>query len=54
MGAVVSIAAVIADGTAERSTNAPETELADVVGAGRVCLSTGIFMLLSAVVAWSI
>lgn len=51
MGAAVSIAAVIVAATAPRGA---ETTDAEVVGAGRVCLSTGVVLLLSAAVAWSI
>lgn len=52
MGAVVSIAAVIADATAHR--HAVTTAETDEASAGRVCLTTGVVMLVSAGVAWSI
>lgn len=52
MGAAVAIAAVIADATAHG--DGVLSEDADVTGAGRICMATGVTMLISAGIAWSI
>lgn len=50
MGAAISIAAVVADATMHR--NGDESMEADVRGASRTCLATGVILVLSAGVAW--
>ncbi len=50
MGGVISVAAVLAMRSAERSR--PDAEESAVIGGSRVCLVTGVVMLSSAAVAW--
>ena len=51
MGGVLSVGAVVAMTSAERGSDAGDQ--ADVTGAGRVCLATGVVMILCAAIAWS-
>lgn len=51
MGGVMSVGAVIAMASAERGDRIGDPEAA-ATGAGRVCLATGVVMILCAAIAW--